>query len=277
MPNNKTPGNDGLSKEFYEAFWNELKDPLLKSFYHAKTYKEFSTSQRQAVVKLLEKKDRDKRLIKNWRPISLLNTDLKIFSKALAAKLKSVLPSLITSQQTAYVQNRYIGEGGRLISDILDLSDKLNVDGYLVAVDSHDHEFLLVVLKKIDFGNSSIDWIKILLTNQESCVINGGSTTSYFKLEKGARQGDPISAYLFIIALEIIFAMIKSNPNIKGLNIFNYNYLYTAYADDTTFFLNDQKSIRELMKTFKLFSKFSDLKSNILKCELAGIGSLKGV
>ena len=71
--------------------------------------------------------------------------------------------------------------------------------------------------------------------------------------------------------------MIKSNPNIKGLNIFNHNYLYTAYADDTTFFLNDQKSIRELMKTFKLFSKFSDLKSNILKCELAGIGSLKGV
>ena len=71
--------------------------------------------------------------------------------------------------------------------------------------------------------------------------------------------------------------MIKSNPNIKGLNIFNYNYLYTAYADDTTFFLNDQKSIRELMKTFKLFSKFSGLRLNILKCEVAGKGSLKGV
>ena len=152
MPNNKTPGNDGLSKEFYEAFWNELKDPLLKSFYHAKTYKEFSTSQRQAVIKLLEKKDRDKRLIKNWRPISLLNTDLKIFSKALAAKLKSVL---ITSQQTAYVQNRYIGEAGRLISEILDISEKLSVDDHLVTVDiekafdSLDQECLLFVLKKL--------------------------------------------------------------------------------------------------------------------------------
>ena len=85
---------------------------------------------------------------------------------------------------------------------------------------------MLVVLTKFGFGNNFIDWIKILLTNQESCVINGSSTT-YFKLEKGARQVDPISAYLFIIALEIIFAMIKSNPNIKDLNIFNHNYLYT--------------------------------------------------
>ena len=71
--------------------------------------------------------------------------------------------------------------------------------------------------------------------------------------------------------------MIKSNPNLKGLNIFNHNYLYTAYADNTTFFENNQKSVRELMKTFKLFSKFSGLKPNVLKCEISGIVSLKGV
>ena len=84
----------------------------------------------------------------------MLNTDLKILSKALATKLKSVVPSLITSQQTAYVQNRYIIEAGRLIFDILDICDKLSIDGYLVtvdiekALDSLDYEFLLVILKK---------------------------------------------------------------------------------------------------------------------------------
>ena len=134
-----------------------------------------------------------------------------------------------------------------------------------------------VVLKKFGSGNNFIDWIKRLLTNQESCVINGGSTTSYSKLEKRARQGDPISACLFIIALEIIFATIKSNPNIKDLNIFNHNYLCTAYVDDITFFAH-QKSVRELMKTIKLFSKFSGLKPNILKCDVAGgIGALKEI
>ena len=190
LPNRKTPGNDSLNKEFYEAFGNELKDSLLKSFYHTKIYEESSTSRRQDVIKLIEKKERDKRLIKNWRPISLLNTHLKLFSKALRTKLKSVLPSPITSQQTAYVQNRCIGEGGRLISDILDISGKLSVDVYLFTVNikkafnTLDHRFLLVVLKKFGSGNNFIDWIKILLTNQESCVINGSSTTSYFKLEK---------------------------------------------------------------------------------------------
>ena len=81
----------------------------------------------------------------------MLNTDLKILSKALATKLKSVLPSLTTSQQTAYIQNRYIGEAGRSISNILDICDKLSIYGYLVTADiekalnSLDHAFLQVL------------------------------------------------------------------------------------------------------------------------------------
>ena len=75
----------------------------------------------------------------------------------------------------------------------------------------------------------------MLLNNKESCFINGDSTTSYFKLENGGCQGDSISAYLFIIVWEIIFSMVKRNPNMKGLNIFNHKYLYTTYVDDTTF------------------------------------------
>ena len=82
-----------------------------------------SPSQRQAVIKLIEKKERDKRFIKNWRPISLLNVDYKIIAKALATRLKETLPRLIYFQQTAYVRNRFTGEGGRLISDILEMSE----------------------------------------------------------------------------------------------------------------------------------------------------------
>ena len=102
MENNKTPGNDGLSKEFYEVFWNDVKIPLLASINDAFIKEELSTSQKQAVIKLIENK-----IIKNWRPISLLNTDLKMISKALATRLKDILPHLISSNQTAYIKNIY--------------------------------------------------------------------------------------------------------------------------------------------------------------------------
>ena len=97
MSNNKLPGNDGLTKEFYEAFWQDLKTPLISSFKSAFDKGKLSNSQKQAVVKLIRKKDTDKRLIQNWRPISLLNIDLKILSKALVDCIKKYLPILISS------------------------------------------------------------------------------------------------------------------------------------------------------------------------------------
>ena len=96
-----------------------------------------------------------------------------------------------------------------------------------------------------------------LIENRGLCVINGGKTTPYFKLERGTRQGDPISAYLFIIALEVVFSLIKANPNIEGLQFFSHTFLYSAYADDTTFFLRNEKSATEVIKTFDKFSFFS--------------------
>ena len=68
------------------------------------------------------------------------------------------------------------------------------------------------------------------------CVVNGGFTP-YFNLEKGARQSDPISAYLFILALEVLFELIKNNADIREITIFNHAFLYTAFTDDSTFFL----------------------------------------
>ena len=80
--------------------------------------------------------------------------------------------------------------------------------------DSLNHTFLISAKEKLGFGKTFIDWIKIFLNELESCVINGGITTQYFKLEKGAQQGDPVSAYLFILCLETLFTLIKNKKNI---------------------------------------------------------------
>ena len=136
-----------------------------------------------------------------------------------------------------------------------------------------DHDFLILTLEKYGFGKNSILWGKILLRDQESCVIKGGTTTKYFSLGRGAHQGDSISAFLFILALEILFILIKSKPEIEEMTIFDYDYLYSAYADDTTFFLKDIISVKHMVDTF--FPYFSGLKPNLTKSEIAGIGVQK--
>ena len=177
------------------------------------------------------------------------------------------MPKLMSFHQTGYVKNRFIGEWGRLISDILEMSESLNLKGYIATVDigkaiySLSYFSLLPCLKKYGYGNDFIKWVEMLLECQESCVINGGSATKYFKLQKGARQGDPISASLFILCLEIVFILIKANKRVKGINIFKHTYLYSAYADDTTFFLRDKRSIKELLNTFITFSKVFRVKT----------------
>ena len=216
------------------------------------------------VIRLIEKKDRDKRFIENSRPISLFNVDSKLISKTLALRLKNVLPSLISRNQTAYVKNRFISESGRLISDIKDVSDRLNIYGYLIiidiqkAFDSVNHSLLLAVLKALGFGKDFLHWTEILLTNQESCVLNSGTTTKHFKLKKGTGQGDPISAYPFILFRKL-FMMIKVNQNIKLISIFGHDFLYTAYGDDTPSFIRNKNSTLELLNVFDIYSVISGI------------------
>ena len=130
------------------------------------------------------------------------------------------------------------------------------------AFDSVNRPFLITALKKFGVSETFIKWTQILLRNQESSIINGGTTTKYFKLEKGTRHGDPISAYLFIFVLEITLIFIKDNKNVKGVNILDNIFLYSAYADDINFFLSDEDSLIEVMNPFDKISLVSSLKPN---------------
>ena len=115
----------------------------------------------------------------------------------------------------------------------------------------------------------------MLFKSHESCIINGGIIMKYFKLERDTRQGDPISFYLFILVLEVVF--IVTHQNIDKLRIFEHDFLYPACADDTTFFVKNQRSAIEILKVLDNFSKISGLKPNKSKCEIAEKGALKGV
>ena len=121
-----------------------------------------------------------------------MNYDAKILHKALADKLREVLSSLISPDQTAYIKERFLGESIRLISDVLDTTKSFNIEGYILTIDiekafdSVEHQFLFKAFEKYGFNGYFLEWIKILLKNQQSCVLNGGVSTGFFPLQRGS-------------------------------------------------------------------------------------------
>ena len=127
LQNNKSPGNDGFTGEFYKAFWPIAGGLVVDSFNESYKKGKLTNSQRQAAITLLEKKDKNRAFLRNWRPISLLNIDYKIASKAIAQQ--KVLPSINHSDQCGYVSNRQIGDAVRTIADVMEYTKKHDLHG----------------------------------------------------------------------------------------------------------------------------------------------------
>ena len=124
------------------------------------------------MIKLLEKPNKDKRYISNWRPVSLLNFDSEIVSKSLATRVKKVPSNLIDARQTFYVNKRFIGESGRLIDDVIKVCDLQKISGYLLTVsfekafESLNHKFLIAVLKNMVLVRILFAGSKLYLKNK---------------------------------------------------------------------------------------------------------------
>jgi len=274
----KTPGNDGLTKEFYAAVWDTLGHDMVSCLNQSYIKGSLTTTQKQAVITLLEKPNKDNRYLDNWRPISLINVDAKICSKALSNRIINLLPNIIHQDQSAFVKGRNIEEPIRLIEDILnyakdkDLSLILFAADFEKAFDSIDRNFIYAVLKHFGFGPKFIDWIRVLFCDNQTCVLNNGQVTNFFDIQRGTKQGDPISPYLFILVIEIMASMIRQNEKIQGISLIAIQKRITLFADDTTFFLRDMNSLEEVLCLLNVFYQFSSLKINTSKSEACWIG-----
>ena len=131
----KTPGNDGIPIEFYKTFWPAVGKLLVESLNEAFNKKKLSASQRKAIITLIEKKDKDRCFLENWRPISLLNVDSKIASKVISARIIKVLPTIIHFNQTGCVKGRYIGEATKSILDIMTYTKQTSKSGVFLFID----------------------------------------------------------------------------------------------------------------------------------------------
>ena len=119
MKNNKSPGSDCFTTEFYKFFWNDLKDFLVRAVNDVLTNKKLPIPQRLGIITCLPKGDKPRQYIKNWRTITLLNVFYKIISGCISKRIKSTLDILIDKTQTGFISGRYIGENTRLLYDIM--------------------------------------------------------------------------------------------------------------------------------------------------------------
>ena len=221
----KTPWNDGIPIEFYKTIWSCVGELMRDVFNYSFDSGEISNSQKQAIITLIDKKDKDRTYLENWRPISLVNADSKLASKVISNRIKKVLPRIIHYYQSGFIKGRFIGEVARSILDIIDHTETLKFSGILrfidfeKAFDSIEWDFLYQSLEAFNFGPTLIRWIKTFYNNVSSCVINNGLFFEQFKLERGVRQGDPLSPYLFVVAIEILAISLRSNEHIEGIEI----------------------------------------------------------
>ena len=220
--NDKAPGEDGFTVEFYTYFFELLGVGLIASFNEAHEKGELSISQRRGIITLVAKEDGSLLDLSNWRPITLLNVELKITSKAIAKHIEPTLPNLIHFDQTGFVKGRYVRENIRLISDIMEYTSLQNLPGMLTsldfrkAFDSIEWPFIMKTLDHLNFDSDIKRWIKIFYTNTESSVQNNGFITSWFKPSKGVRQGCPLSPSLLILSAEVLSNKIRQDSNVKG-------------------------------------------------------------
>lgn len=185
MKNNKSPGSDGITVEFYKMFWNVLKHHYINSINYSFQNGSLTDLQKQSIITLLPKQNKDITKLDNWRPISLLNVDYKIATKAIANRVKSVINTIIDHTQTGFIKGRYIGENIRLLLEIIEhVEDSrpglIFFSDFEKAFDSIDHSFMIKCLKHFNFGEQFIKWIEIFYKDAKSCVTNNGFLSNFF-------------------------------------------------------------------------------------------------
>ncbi|KAL6508840.1 hypothetical protein OROHE_021399 [Orobanche hederae] len=279
----KSPSPDGFSFGFVKKFWHILEVDICKAIIHFSFVGDFPLGCNASFIALIPKVC-DATTVQNFRPISLVGLQYKIIGKLLANRLTGVIGSLVGLEQSAFIKGRQILDGPLILEEIInwykDQEKRLlvfKVD-FEKAYDSLSWEFLDEMFIKMGFPDRWRGWIRGCLVSTRVSVLVNGSPTSEFYCSRGLRQGDPLSPFLFIIAMEGLNILMK---NAVSLNLFQgakvgrdelpISHLF--YADDAIF-LGDwsRSNVSTLLRLLRCFFLASGLKINLSKCNLVGIG-----
>ena len=282
MNNNKTPGQDGIPVNFYKVFWDTLKEPFNNMMLDAFNKGALHSSAREGILNLIPKANKDTRLIKNLRPITLLNTDYKIIEKAIANKMIPALQHIIHTDQRGFMKDRRISVNIRKMLDVIHQAEKEDLEAVVLSLDfvkCFDKCSFSILHGSLDFfkfGEIVKKWTKILYNNFSVKVQNNGHFSEEIMISKGVHQGGCCSSVYFLVIAEILALSLRSNQDIDGICINNIRNLLNQFADDMDIFsLCNEKSIKAIWEELSTFRQQSGFTVSYEKTTLYRIGSLR--
>ena len=282
MKKGRTPGPDGLPIEFYQAVWPDIKEVLYNSYVQSYEKMSMNPSAMEGILNLIPKKNKDTRLLKNLRPITLLNVDYKIIEKVIANRIKTVLPQIINEDQAGFMSGRRMTVNVRKTMDLLrytkikNSSHLLHNLDFLKAFDRAEVSSVLKSLEFFQFPEYIVTWVNTLYKNFTVKIQNNGHFSSDIKVERSVHQGGCASAFLFNILAETMAIHLRFKLEKYAIHTTDAAFLLSQYADDTGAFTeNSQQGVTNLYEQIEYFSQQSGLSINYDKTSIYRLGSLK--
>eukprot|EP00253_Pinus_taeda_P018445 PITA_18445 len=276
MPNDKAPGPHGFTINFYKACWSTVKQDVWEAVEDSRRLGTILKSLNSTFIALIPKVEEAKTPDK-FRPIALCNVIYKIISKVIANRLKTILPGIISEEQSGYVEGRQIFDNILLAQEMIHSLHSRNVEGMLMqldlskAYDKVSWRYLEAVLKAFGFCSTWIKWIMALIISPRYYVLINGAPSAPFAPSRGIRQGDPLSPFLFIILMEGLSRTIakkKVEGKIQGLKPIRSLRATThqQFVEDTM--LHGTPTVKEAVayrEILDLFSQASGMEINFSK------------
>ena len=213
----RTPGLDGIPKEFYQKFFYKIKLSLMRLYEVVLKHGILNPSARKGLITLLPKRNHNRLLLKSWRPLTMLNLDYKILAKVLAERMKLVLDSVISPEQTGFRAGKDICENIRHTLKTIDYSNKKQNVGEIISIDFEkcfdrvEHKSVLAAMRYFGFLDHFVSWIGIFFKEFYLVTQNYGFLSDPFLKGRGVNQGCPVSPFCYLVMGELIAHKIKSN------------------------------------------------------------------
>ncbi|GJX36859.1 putative RNA-directed DNA polymerase, eukaryota, reverse transcriptase zinc-binding domain protein [Tanacetum coccineum] len=278
---NKSPGPDGYTFEFFRKYWNFVGPDFCEAVEYFFETGLFSKGCNSSFVALIPKVA-DAKFVNDFRPISLIGSVYKVVTKVLANRLALVIADLVSDTQSAFVANRQILDGPFILNEILHWCKRkkkqamfFKVD-FAKAYDSVRWDYLLDVLEAFGFGQTWCKWIRGTFSSARVSILVNGSPSNNFSFHCGFKQGDPLSPYLFILIMESLhmsFSRAVNEGLFKGVHLqgaISISHLF--YADDAMFIEEwSDANLKGIINILQCFFLASGLRINIHKSQVLGV------